>query len=58
MINYPPPLPQVISNRAASTFWEQFPPYTTEAFRAQFDAGYKNYIEGDWRESRSVKTES
>ncbi|KAJ1493662.1 hypothetical protein T484DRAFT_1767623 [Baffinella frigidus] len=31
-----------------------FPPYTTEAFRAQFDAGFKCYTEGDWREARSI----
>ena len=36
------------------TYWEQFPPWTSQAYRDEFEAAVQLYLDGQWPEAREA----
>ena len=41
-------------SRFGNTFWEAFPPVTTESFRRQFERALIPYFKGNWHEAKEL----
>ena len=44
----------IVQGRPAKSFWEQFPPVTTAAFRASFAQAIRHYTDGSWFEAKEA----